>query len=137
MRKYLDRFEYMEYKAIDMRSARRVAKGHYEPVDQQDLDGQLEEGFLAAEHAGGARGGGQTEGEVKKKRKYQYHNRIPNGGNTSTAPTGTGTDKERKKPGPKKGWKAGLTPEERERAKRIKRQRQSTTGSTGVKPEAE
>jgi hypothetical protein len=84
MRKYLDRFEYMEYKAIDMRSARRVARGNYEPVDQKDLDGQLEKGFLD----------GENEVEVgKKKRKVR---RVP-------APD-VG---EKKKPGPKKGWKRG------------------------------
>jgi hypothetical protein len=39
----------MEYKAVDMRSARRVAKGNFEPVDQKDLDRQLEKGFLDGE----------------------------------------------------------------------------------------
>lgn len=133
MRKYLDRFEYMEYKAIDMRSARRVAKGDYEPVDQRDLDGQLEQGFLAGDDVGSAAGPGGAQ-EARKKRKYQFHNRVPTGGSTSTAAT-AGGDKERKKPGPKKGWKAALTPEERERAKKARRARQSTTGSTSVKPE--
>jgi hypothetical protein len=85
MRKYLDRFEYMEYKAVDMRSARRVARGNFEPLDQKDLDGQLEKGFLD----------GENEVVAKKKKKVKR----------GTAPeVGVG---EKKKPGPKKGWKRG------------------------------
>jgi hypothetical protein len=87
MRKYLDRFEYMEYKAVDMRSARRVARGNFEPLDQKDLDGQLEKGFLD----------GENEVVAKKKKKVKR--------GTGTAPdVGVG---EKKKPGPKKGWKRG------------------------------
>jgi hypothetical protein len=87
MRKYLDRFEYMEYKAVDMRSARRVARGNFEPVDQKDLDGQLEKGFLD----------GENEVVAKKKKKVKR--------GTGTVPdVNVG---EKKKPGPKKGWKRG------------------------------
>ena len=86
MRKYLDRFEYMEYKAVDMRSARRVARGNFEPVDQKDLDGQLEKGFLD----------GENEVAVKKKKK------VKRGPGVVAADGG-----ETKKPGPKKGWKRG------------------------------
>jgi hypothetical protein len=107
MRKYLDRFEYMEYKAVDMRSARRVAKGNFEPMDQKDLDRQLEKGFLDGEDAGAGTGtgGGEVDGQVKKKRKYKRQGQAQaaeadDGG-------GAGGGKEKKKPGPKKGWKRG------------------------------
>lgn len=138
MRKYLERFEYMEYKAVDMRSARRVARGNFEPVDQKDLDKQLEKGFLDAEDSGQVvadNSGGGVNGQMRKKRKYTRQvDRQPG--------TAGGEDgavaKERRKPGPKKGWKAGLGDE---RARKIKRARQSTGPSvssgrgSSVKPE--
>lgn len=79
----------MEYKAVDMRSARRVARGNFEPLDQKDLDGQLEKGFLD----------GENEVVVKKKKKEKVK-RV--GG---VVPDVVGGEK--KKPGPKKGWKRG------------------------------
>lgn len=137
MRKYLDRFEYMEYKAVDMRSARRVARGNFEPVDQKDLDRQLEKGFLDAEDSGQAGADGAGVGQARKKRKYTRAERPPANAGDGNA-DGSGAAKERKKPGPKKGWKAGLGDE---RARKIKRARQSTGPSVSsgrgpsVKPE--
>ena len=133
MKKYLDRFEYMEYKAIDMRSARRVARGNYEPVDQKDLDTQLEDGFLDAEESAGALGG-------KKKRKYQRGTGVQGQGSGAGGEAVGEKEKERKKPGPKKGWKAGMNDELKAKRKQ-QRQRQGTgqsqTTSRGpsVKPE--
>ena len=131
MRKYLDRFEYMEYKAIDMRSARRVARGNFEPLDQKDLDTQLEDGFLDGEDSG------QVGTASKRKRKYQ-RGPGPQGQGQDKDKGGEG-EKEKRKPGPKKGWKAGLG-EEGQRGKKQKRARQSTAQSASsrgpsVKPE--
>jgi len=103
MRKYLDRFEYMEYKAVDMRSARRVARGNFEPLDQKDLDRQLEKGFLDAEDSGqviDAQSGGQGG---KKKRKIKR----PTTATATTVGGQGGEGGEKRKPGPKKGWKKG------------------------------
>lgn len=84
----------MEYKAVDMRSARRVVRGNYEPVDQKDLDGQLEKGFLDGEND-------VVQGKKKKKVKR-------GGGGVPDAGVGVGVAVgEKKKPGPKKGWKRG------------------------------
>lgn len=128
MRKYLDRFEYMEYKAVDMRTARRVARGDFEPANQKDLDGQLEQGFLDAEDSG-------KHGPAPMKRKRRNQRVGPHAQSQSGSQHDRGLAGEtdasgsgKRKPGPKKGWKAGLG-EEGQKGRKIKRARQSTGAS--------
>lgn len=163
MRKYLDRFDTMLYMSGELARSRRVlhpTQADLVEVVGKDYLGIDESGQTIGEvrrkgrpkrireDEGGQPGGG--DGEVKRNkigrpRKDEQGGHSRNGSISQSArgSVGPGRDekeKERKKPGPKKGWKKELNPGQLEeinrgRMKKGWRKKQNVSLGGGVKPE--